>query len=184
MILVFLGGFCGVLARYGVVQLFAPLGAPFPLAIGLANLSGAFALGFLVTALARAVRSEPQRARIRAFLGTGFCGGFTTYSALVVDAIVMIQRETDAIALIAPLYVILSVLLGVTCAHLGMRFGARHPRIEDSPTDSFSAAASHQTDDEKSSHSSTTPIAAPAPPPSPSRIEGSSDPNTNTEAPR
>jgi fluoride exporter len=57
-------------------------GSELPLATLLINLAGAFLLGVLLERLGRA-RGEPQRRRlVRLLAGTGFLGGFTTYSAL------------------------------------------------------------------------------------------------------
>lgn len=77
------GGALGTAARAGLTVAFGEtLGPAF---VPLVNVVGAFALGVVMGLLAR----RPADARSRAwqmFLGTGVLGGFTTYSALAVEA--------------------------------------------------------------------------------------------------
>lgn len=73
--LVGIGGACGALARY-------MLGVALPfvesVSILTINVAGSLLLGFIVTFFAGRMPG------LRLLLGTGFCGGFTTYSALAV----------------------------------------------------------------------------------------------------
>ncbi|MDY5855300.1 MAG: CrcB family protein [Arcanobacterium sp.] len=127
MLLVFCGGMCGVLARFGITQAIPTHAAPFPLATGLINICGAFLLGLLVAILARAVPDTVRRARWRACLGTGFLGGFTTYSALTVDSMMLSQAGHPVLAL---WYYTLSVILGTFAAWAGVSIGGQYPRME------------------------------------------------------
>jgi CrcB protein len=77
------------------------------------NLVGAFALGLLVT---RAWPVAP--AWLRAGLGTGLLGGFTTFSAL---ALALAQQPTPATLA----YLAASIVLGIAAAWAGLRLGAR-----------------------------------------------------------
>ncbi len=73
-------GGLGALARFGVAEWLAPRwSVRFPLATFLINVSGAFALGFVLS-VGGAHASGLASARV--VLGTGFLGGFTTFSAL------------------------------------------------------------------------------------------------------
>ena len=56
-----------------------------PLLVPLINVVGAFALGALVGLLSRRDATARTRA-VQHFVGTGILGGFTTYSALAVEA--------------------------------------------------------------------------------------------------
>lgn len=78
---VFVGGTLGTAAREGL-GLALPTASGVPWAVLTANLVGAFALGLLLEALADRGGDHGIRRTLRLLLGTGFLGGFTTYSAL------------------------------------------------------------------------------------------------------
>ncbi|WP_217135288.1 fluoride efflux transporter FluC [Leucobacter chinensis] len=80
--LVGLGGALGSLARALITISFD---AHEPVALLAVNLSGALLLGML-TALLKP-RFSPGSAHLQAFFGVGLLGGFTSYSALCVQAI-------------------------------------------------------------------------------------------------
>ncbi|MBO0609770.1 fluoride efflux transporter CrcB [Myceligenerans salitolerans] len=129
--LVALGGAVGSAARYGTeVLLPAPeLTGGWPLATLCVNLLGAFALGFGLEALARPGRETPRRRNVRLVGGTGFLGGFTTYSAFALET----QRLlSDGQAGTAIAYVLVTLVLGLSCCLagvlLGERAGGAHPR--------------------------------------------------------
>lgn len=66
---------------------------------------------------------------MRLLLGTGFLGGFTTYSALAVDTGLLFESGTHSSAIF---YSIGSLILGMAAAFLGIVLGAvlhrgRHP---------------------------------------------------------
>lgn len=82
--LALIGGTVGTAAREALSLLFPPAGG-FPYAIFAINIIGAFLLGLLLDGLARRGPDEGRRRRVRIMIGTGFMGGFTTYSALAVD---------------------------------------------------------------------------------------------------
>lgn len=87
--LVFLGGVFGVAAREALSLSFPGVDG-IPWAILGANLSGAFVLGLLLDALARRGRDRGRRRALRLVFGTGFLGGYTTYSALAVDTALLL----------------------------------------------------------------------------------------------
>jgi len=82
--IVFAGGTLGTAGREALTLLIPPTGG-VPWAVLTANLAGAFALGLLLEALARRGADHGRRRMLRLLLGTGFLGGFTTYSALATD---------------------------------------------------------------------------------------------------
>ncbi|WP_322789899.1 fluoride efflux transporter FluC [Agromyces hippuratus] len=82
------GGMAGSAARAGLT-LAIPTVAGVPIAIALVNIVGAFVLGCLYSLLAHRSPADASAVRIRLLLGTGFCGGFTTYSALANDTVVL-----------------------------------------------------------------------------------------------
>ena len=116
-LLVMMGGALGAVARYGLGFGMAQwLGLGFPYGTLLINLSGAFFLGYLVAPAT--VQGWP--AGVRLLLGTGFCGGFTTFSTFSVEVLTLWQRGQGGLA---ALYLILSLVGGVLAAALGFMVG-------------------------------------------------------------
>nr|WP_218868964.1 CrcB family protein [Leifsonia psychrotolerans] len=134
--LVGLGGTVGTLARETISLLVPSFGA-FSIAIPLINLAGAFLLGFLYEALTRVSPREPRATRLRLLLGTGFCGGFTTYSALATDAAVLNSSGNLvlAVAILAS-----TVVFGAVATWLGIAVGARVSRPRPSAPSAGTAA--------------------------------------------
>jgi CrcB protein len=118
------GGSLGTLARYGLEQLL-PAPGGLPLATFLINVSGAFALGWLLEHLAAAGPDAGARRAVRLTAGTGFLGGFTTYSALAVDAVFLLDAGRTASGL---LYLAATLLLGFAAALCGMAAAVRTRR--------------------------------------------------------
>jgi fluoride exporter len=106
-----LGGAIGASARYGALVLFPERAAGFPWTTFWVNVAGCFALGLLIGLVG-------DQLMIRAFLGTGVLGGFTTFSTFAwqTDRLVL-----DGRAAVAASYVISSVLVGLVAAYLPYR---------------------------------------------------------------
>lgn len=118
--LVALGGAAGTYARV-VVSLVVP--DPALVATLAVNLVGAFALGYLATRLADGAGGEIRRRRgVRLLLGTGFCGGFTTYSLIALQAAMLMQRGDVPVAV---LYAATTLALGAVATMLGIVLAAR-----------------------------------------------------------
>ena len=96
--LVAAGGAAGTLARWAV-GVAVPAVAGWPLATLAVNLAGAFALGALLEALLRRGPETAALRRGRLLLGTGFCGGFTTWSAFAVELDLLLGAGRGATAL-------------------------------------------------------------------------------------
>lgn len=131
LVLVALGTALGALAR-GIVGAF--LGQPFSVAgyttILAVNLVGAFVLG-IITELVGGRRGLAPHAKLA--LGTGFCGGFTTYSTFAMDVALV---QVDGPPLNVLLYLVATMLVGVPAALSGIAVGAflgersaRHRRV-------------------------------------------------------
>jgi CrcB protein len=130
--LVFLGGMAGTITRFGLAEVL-PVPGGLPLGIFLINVAGAFALGLLLEALARRGPDEGRRRALRLLLGTGFLGGFTTYSALTVDSVLLVDAGRPVEAAV---YVACSVLVGLTATAAGIAAGhsmGRGPGPEAGP---------------------------------------------------
>lgn len=82
VMLVGTGGFIGSVARYMVGLIFAPLAPGFPFATLTVNIVGSFLIGFFGELAVSTTLVSPEA---RLFLVTGFCGGFTTFSAYMFE---------------------------------------------------------------------------------------------------
>ncbi|MEJ1922356.1 CrcB family protein [Microbacterium sp. KHB019] len=107
----------GTAARLGI-GLLIPNAGLLPVATLVANVVGALLIGVLAARLPFD-RLRDRGGDIRVFLGTGILGGFTTYSAFAVGSV---QLWTDA-PLLAVLYVVMTLGIGLAAAVLGMRWG-------------------------------------------------------------
>jgi CrcB protein len=108
------GGALGTLARYGVDRLLATPGLGFPWPTLLVNVVGSFLLGLIVTLVTE--RWSPTR-YVRPFAAIGFCGGFTTFSTMVVE---IAQRGQHGRAGLAALYLAVTLVAGLGAVVLGM----------------------------------------------------------------
>ena len=112
LLLVFAGGCVGGYARYAVTTAWAQPAAAFPWSTFVVNTAGAFVLGVIVVVSGRGPRW------LRPLAGTGFCGGLTTFSALVVSAD---RLGAHGHAGTAIAYVAASAVAGLAAAWTGFR---------------------------------------------------------------
>ncbi|WP_375389341.1 fluoride efflux transporter FluC [uncultured Amnibacterium sp.] len=117
------GGAVGTAAREGLSLAIPPLGG-LPIAILLINVAGAFVLGLLLEALVRRGADVGGRRLLRLGIGSGFCGGFTTYSTLAVGAAELLRSGATGVAVG---YAVGSVLLGAVAAWAGVAAAAALP---------------------------------------------------------
>jgi CrcB protein len=117
ILLVFLGGGVGSVARHGVnIAAARILGTDLPWGTFIVNVVGSFAMGVIVAWLAfRAESGWSQHTRL--LLTTGFLGGFTTFSTFSLDTALLWERDAYAVAIG---YVAISVLLGVLGLFAGL----------------------------------------------------------------
>lgn len=108
LLLVAVGGVLGAVGRYAV-SVVMPTG-DWPWATLSVNLAGSLAIGLLVPLL--------PEGRWRLFAVTGVLGGFTTYSALALDATVLLDTGR---ALLALAYVSVTIAGGLLLAATGAR---------------------------------------------------------------
>ncbi len=119
ILFVFAGGTLGTGTRY-LISLVPPHPSPLPLAIFLINICGAFLLGLLLERIARVGDDRGPRLRLRLVAGTGFLGGFTTYSALAMDSVSLLASGRPAAGLG---YALATLVLGGLASWLGIRWG-------------------------------------------------------------
>lgn len=123
LVAVFVGGVAGVALRDALSTAFPPDPGGFPLTTFLINVAGAFLLGLLLTALALAGDGDRGRRRwARLAGGTGFLGGFTTYSTFVVESV---TRAGGGALGLAFLYDAASLLAGFAAAYAAVMLAAR-----------------------------------------------------------
>ena len=114
-----LGGVIGSLGRYAVGVALPHQGGDFPWATLVVNVTGAFAMGLLVAYLV----DRPGVHRLaRPFVGVGLLGGWTTFSALAVDAVQLGHAGQEQVALV---YVAATFLVGTLAVAAGSLLGQR-----------------------------------------------------------
>jgi fluoride exporter len=114
-LIVFFGGGLGAALRHGVNLLSARLlGGGFNYATLFENVSGSFVMGLLIGYFAF---KGGVSQHWRLFLTTGILGGYTTFSAFSLDAILLYERGELGLA---ALYVALSVALSLGGLMAGM----------------------------------------------------------------
>jgi CrcB protein len=116
-IIIFVGGGVGAALRYlGNIAAARFIGIDFPWGTFLINIAGSFAMGLLVGLFAVLV-DAPWKAEARLFLATGLLGGFTTFSAFSLDAILLWERGAYGAA---AAYVFGSVGLSILALAMGL----------------------------------------------------------------
>ena len=103
------GGMLGALARVGALEALVPLlpaTEGFPLALLCVNMAGSLILGLLQ---GRFLHELSENAYV--FWGTGFCGGFTTFSAFSGETLGLLQSGRLGLALLNALLSIVGCAL-------------------------------------------------------------------------
>ena len=123
IIAVFLGGVVGAIARAELDTLIDTAPGHWPWSTFAVNITGAFLLGYFATRLQLPL---PFRQHHTAFLEVGFCGALTTFSALQLELLQMLDADRIALAVA---YAGTSIVLGyaavAAAAKLARRVEAR-----------------------------------------------------------
>jgi fluoride exporter len=109
-------GALGVLARHAVQRLVPRPGA-VPWGTFVVNVSGALVAGLLLSLIARR-SSAPQWVQETLFVG--FLGGYTTFSALSAETLLLLETRQYAVA---AAYSIGSLAAGLAAIHAGTALG-------------------------------------------------------------
>src|SRR5690242_15657144 len=116
---VFVGGAVGTLARAGLATLAPAHSGHWPWPTFTVNIVGAFLLGYFVT---RLLERLPVSSYRRPLLGTGLCGGLTTFSTMQVETLKMIEHGCWGLAVG---YTVTSIALGLLAVHLATKLVRR-----------------------------------------------------------
>jgi CrcB protein len=114
ILLVGLGGFLGSSLRFLIQKYFVThVYSSFPYSTLVVNLLGSFLIGII---LGLSAKYNVLSTDLRLFLATGFCGGFTTFSAFSNDGLLLLK---DGNLYYFFIYTISSVIFGLLLAFLG-----------------------------------------------------------------
>ena len=121
LLLVFIGGGAGALARHWVgTQTLRLFGPAWPYGTFTVNVVGGLLMGALAGWLAH--RGAAGQDRLRLLLAVGVLGGFTTFSSFSLEVALMIERRAYGQAFS---YVAASVLLAVGALFVGLMLARR-----------------------------------------------------------
>lgn len=109
---IFAGGALGSLARAALATLAVPDPGRWPWPTFVVNILGAFLVGYFTT---RLLERLPLSSYRRPLLGTGLCGGLTTFSTMQVETIKMVEHGHWVLA---AAYTVVSIALGLVAVYL------------------------------------------------------------------
>ena len=108
------GSALGGVGRYVIgTALQQRVGIAFPVGTLIVNITGSLLLGFLLRYALGVTQISPE---VRAFLTTGFCGGYTTFSTFTYDTAVMFESGQFRRA---ALYITLSIVVSLVAMFAG-----------------------------------------------------------------
>lgn len=90
------GGSLGAVARYGLDLAWPASAAGVSWTVLAINVTGSLLIGVLVEIVAH---RAPRNPWVRPFLGAGFLGGYTTFSAYAMDVVTALERGAPEAAL-------------------------------------------------------------------------------------
>lgn len=119
LLAVFLGGIVGSALRLGIDTIVPHNDDQFPLSTLLINIVGSAALGWLTSG----VFARDVSPLLKAAVGPGLLGSFTTFSAVVL-APVLLTASQPPHPVLAVVYLFVTLVLGFGAAILGLRLGS------------------------------------------------------------
>jgi CrcB protein len=116
---IFAGGALGTLLRAALAEAFPHPATAWPWPTFAVNIVAAFLLGYFVTRLQERL---PLSAYRRPLLGTGLCGGLSTFSTMQVEILKMISASAWGLA---AGYTVASIAAGYAAIHLATAMARR-----------------------------------------------------------
>jgi CrcB protein len=118
ILLVALGGAIGAVLRYGSVHTAArAFGLGAPVGIALVNIAGSFLMGLAAVWFLERF----DQAKFAPLVMSGILGGFTTFSAFSLDAVLLWEQGRSVIALVYVLGSVIGAILAVIAGMMVMR---------------------------------------------------------------
>ena len=115
ILLVGAGGCLGSMARYlAVASIGKKFSTAFPFGTLTVNLLGSLLLGCIMAILLKKTGTHHEEWKL--FLATGFCGGFTTFSAFAAENVNLFETRFPGSAMA---YIIISVVGGLLAVWIG-----------------------------------------------------------------
>ncbi len=115
ILLIAIGGLLGSVARYlSMVYMTRFFPSPFPFGTFAVNIVGCLIIGVVYGLSLRFIWLTPEW---RLLLATGFCGGFTTFSAFALENVQLLQQSNYSTF---ALYSISSFALGLGAVFMGI----------------------------------------------------------------
>ena len=121
---IFVGGALGTLARAALAEAFPRAATAWPWPTFAVNIVAAFLLGYFVTRLQERLPLSSYR---RPLLGTGVCGGLSTFSTMQVEILKMLSAHAYGLA---AGYAAASIAAGYAALHLATALVRRVPVVE------------------------------------------------------
>ncbi len=118
-LIVGVGGAAGAMARFGLTMITLRFSSAVPVGTLISNLAGCLIMGIIVQLMMRVTWFADGGVitdHNRLLFGVGFCGAFTTLSALVLELSTMMQRNDG---LLAFSYLVATLVGGFACFYAG-----------------------------------------------------------------
>ena len=116
-----LAGSTGAIMRVLIGQA-VPNVSGFPISTLTVNVIGTFLLCFIIAGACRTLSAHED---VQDIVTTGFLGSFTTFSALSVETVLLVENNQF---ILAGLYVLCSIIGGISAGALGFRLGRKKVR--------------------------------------------------------